>query len=85
MPSYGTTTATITNTVTKNNTKITEELAAAASSLRKYVNDITGLITSLTRNILPFRAVNIDVDVDKVSINWEEEGGRGVQVGADKE
>ena len=61
---------TMTNTITTTKTKMIEELAAAASSLRKDIEEIAGLIASLTRYLLPLRAV--DVDVDDFSVNQEE-------------
>ena len=58
-------------TKNKNNTK--EELAAAASTLGKDVEEIADIIASLTRDLLLIWAV--EVDINNVSVDQEEEGG----------
>ena len=60
-------------------------MAAAASALEKDVEEIAGLIASLTRDLLPCWAVDVDVNVNDISIDPEQEGageigsGRGVR------
>ena len=59
----------MTTMMTTNNTKTTDELAATTSALGKDVEEIAGIIASLTRDLSPRRA--IDVDVDDVSVDQE--------------
>ena len=49
-------------------------MAATASALEKDVEKITGLIASLTRDLSPCWAVDVDVNVNGVSIDPEQEG-----------
>ena len=57
----------MTSTIRTKNTKTTEELAAAASALKKDAEDISDLIALLTRDLFLRQAV--EVDVKNVSVN----------------
>ena len=72
---------TMTNKTTTTKTKTTEELESSASTLRMDVEEIAGLITFLTKDLLLRQAAGVNVEF--FFVDRKEEGRGGER--ADKE